>query len=188
MPMGTISDSDRKVAMTRENEQHNRTMGLSDPDVFGDEEQTWGMEKSADWRLAWQRAVAKAWAIPEFKTRLLEQPAIALKEVGWEVPKGLELKIELAGEGIAWDSRVHDGALISESAAGGHIAANGWAAEATAQGSRLRDRRTDLLKALRTTVVLRLPPQPKEEKFSALALADYDGLSRAYPFTCSCVC
>jgi hypothetical protein len=176
------------MASSKENDQQNRIMGLSDPDVFGDEEQTWGMEKSADWRLAWQRAVAKAWAMPEYKARLLEQPALALKEVGWEVPKGLELKIELAGEGIAWDARVHDGALDSVSGEG-HIAANGWASrlETTAQGSKLRDRRTELLKALRTTVVLRLPPPPQDEKFSALAVADYDGLSRAYPFTC-CAC
>ncbi len=173
------------MTSSKESGQQNRTMGLSDPDVFGDEEQSWGMEKSLDWRLAWQRAVAKAWAMPAYKARLLEQPAAALKEVGWEVPKGLELKIELAGEGIAWDPRVHEGALDS-GATEGHIAANGWASrlETTTEGAKLRDRRTELLKALRTTVVLRLPPAPQDDKFSALAVADYDGLSRAYPFTC----
>ena len=169
----------------KENEQRNRTLGLSDSDVFGDEGQMWGMEKSLHWRLAWQRAVAKAWAIPAYKARLLEQTAAALKEVGWDMPKGLQIEIELAGDGIAWDSQVHERAL--EATFGeGHLAANGWASqlETTAQGTKLRDRRMDLLKALKTTVVLRLPPQPEDDKFSALAVADYDALSRAYPFTC----
>jgi len=170
---------------TKESEQRNRPLGLNDPDVFGDEGQMWGMEKSLHWRLAWQRAVAKAWAMPAYQARLLEQPAAALKEVGWEVPSGLELKIELAGAEIAWDSRVHEGAL--EATLGdGHIAANGWAAqvETTAHGAKLRDRRRALLKALKTTVGLRLPPKPADERFAALAVADYDALSRAYPFTC----
>lgn len=176
------------MTSSREPGQPNRRMGLCDPDVFGDEEQVWGMEKDRDWRLAWQRAVAKAWAMPEYKQRLLEDPAAALKEVGWEVPKGLEIKVELAGEAAAWDAAVHD---LSADAAreGGHIAANGWAArvEQTAAVPKLRDRRVELLDALRTTVVLRLPQPPQEERFAALAIADYDGLSRAYPFTC-CGC
>jgi hypothetical protein len=162
---------------------HQDPPGLSDTDVFGDEGQTWGIEKSLDWRLAWQRAVAKAWAVPEYKERLLEKPALAFKEVGWEVPNGLELKIELAGEGAKWDSKVHERSTVSQGT-DGHKAANGWASEVDAKGQ-LRDRRVELLKALRTTVVLRLPPKPEDDRFSALAVSDYDGLSRAYPFTCA---
>jgi hypothetical protein len=159
--------------------------GLNDADVFGDEGQTWGIEKSLDWRLAWQRAVAKAWAVPAYRERLLEKPALALKEVGWEVPHGLELKIELAGEGAKWDSNVHERATGSHGI-DGHKPANGWASDVDAKGE-LHDRRGELLKALRTTVVLRLPPKPEEDKFLALAVSDYDGLSRAYPFT-TCFC
>ena len=161
-------------------------MGLNDSDVFGDEGQTWGMEKDADWRLAWQRAVAKAWAMPAYKAKLLEQPALALREVGWEVPKGLELRVELASDDFKWDPSVHERAMDPERAEG-HIAANGWASRLEANGE-LTDRRNEVLKALRTTVVMRLPPPPEDAKLSALAIADYDGMSRAYPFTCSCFC
>jgi hypothetical protein len=177
------------MTSSKEAGQSNRTMGLCDPDVFGDEEQTWGMEKDRDWRLAWQRAVAKAWAYPAYKQKLLEQPALALREVGWEVPKGLVLKVELAAKEFAWDPGVHENSTES-SALGGHIAANGWAArtERTPHGTKLRDARSEALEALKTTVVLRLPPAPDDEKLTALALADYDGLSRAYPFTCCTAC
>jgi hypothetical protein len=168
--------------MTSERSEPNRSMSLCDPDVFGDEEQTWGMEKGLDWRLAWQRAIAKAWAMPEYKARLLEQPEVALREVGWVLPKGLEIKIELAGKDARWDARVHEPQpRLPQGQA--HLSANGWAVERQADGS-LRDRRTELLAALETTVVLRLPPAPEDEKLSALAVADYDALLRACPFTC----
>lgn len=36
----------------------------------------------------------------------------------------------------------------------------------------LRDRRNEVLKALKTTVVMRLPPPPDDLKLSALAVAD----------------
>jgi hypothetical protein len=160
-------------------------MGLNDSDVFGDEGQAWGMEKDLDWRLAWQRAVAKAWAMPVYKARLLENTALALREVGWEVPKGLELRVELAGD-LEWDASVHERALDPERAEG-HIAANGWASRLEKDGE-LTDRRDEVLKALRTTVVMRLPPPPDDATLSALAVADYDGLSRAYPFTCCAIC
>jgi hypothetical protein len=162
-----------------------RRMGLNDSDVFGDESQAWGMEKDFDWRLAWQRAVAKAWAMPAYKAKLLENPALALREVGWEVPKGLELRVELADD-VKWDASVHERTLDPDRGEG-HIAANGWASRLEKNGE-LTDRRDEVLKALRTTVVMRLPPSPEDAKLSALAVADYDGLSRAYPFTCSCAC
>lgn len=162
-----------------------RRMGLNDSDVLGDEGQAWGMEKDFDWRLAWQRAVAKSWAIPAYRARLLEQPAIALREVGWEVPKGLELRVELAPPDLHWDASVHERGVDADRA-DGHVAANGWAAQVDRSGQ-IVDRRDALLRALKTTVVLRLPPPPVEERFLALAVADYDGLSRAYPFT-TCVC
>lgn len=170
------------MTASKENEMRDRRMGLNDADVFGDEGQAWGMEKDLDWRLAWQRAVAKAWAMPAYRAKLLEQPALALREVGWEVPKGLELKVELAPEGLRWDASVHERTLDPERA-DGHIAANGWASRLERTGE-LVDRRDEVLKALKTTVVLRLPPAPAEERFLALAVSDYDGLSRAYPFTC----
>jgi hypothetical protein len=169
--------------MASNEHEHDRRMGLNDSDVFGDESQAWGMEKDLDWRLAWQRAVAKAWALPAYQQKLLESPALALREVGWEVPKGLELKVELAAEGVGWDASVHERALDPDRA-GGHIAANGWASKLERHGE-LSDRRDEVLKALKTTVTMRLPPAPKEDRFLALAMADYDGLSRAYPFTCA---
>lgn len=65
----------------------------------------------------------------------------------------------------------------------GHIAANGWASRLQSNGE-LHDRRNEVLKALKTTVVMRLPPPPDDPELFALAVADYDGLSRAYPMTC----
>jgi hypothetical protein len=41
----------------------------------------------------WAQAVARAWSDEGFKKRLLTQPAAALKEVGVEVPAGLQLKV-----------------------------------------------------------------------------------------------
>src|SRR5688572_995920 len=99
------------------------------------------MEKDLDWRLAWQREVAKAWALPMYKQKLLENPALALREVGWEVPKGLELRVELAAEGLQWDASVHEGALDPDRAEG-HIAANGWASKLERDGE-LSDRRDE---------------------------------------------
>lgn len=172
------------MTSSKEDGRQNRVMGLSDPDVFGDEEQAWGMEKNLDWRLAWQRAVAKAWAYPAYRAKLLEQPAVALREVGWQVPAGLELKVEAAPGSFEWDPKVHEGSWGSTSE---HLAVNGWAARVGADGQ-LKDRRAEVLKALKTTVVLRLPPKPADDALAALAVSDYDGLSRAYPFTCAVCC
>ena len=127
------------MAASKDREAQDSRMGLNDSDVFGDEGQAWGMEKDADWRLAWQRAVAKAWAMPAYKARLLEQPALALREVGWEVPKGLELRVEPASDDFKWDPSVHERALDPERAQG-HIAANGWASRLEKNGE-LTDRR-----------------------------------------------
>ena len=41
----------------------------------------------------WGQVVARAWADPAFKQRLLANPADALREEGIEVPPGIELRI-----------------------------------------------------------------------------------------------
>jgi hypothetical protein len=167
---------------------------LGDPDVFGDEENLWGMEKSMDWRLAWQRAVARAWIDPSgYGAELKKDSKAALRKVGYEVPDGLKIKIEDPLEPLAWDPTVRNFTWTKEveTGKGGkksvtkkEIAANGWACSPKPPF----DRRAQVLRALETTVILRLPPRPTDQGLAALALADYDGLSRAYPFTCCAIC
>jgi len=41
----------------------------------------------------WAQVVARAWSDEAFKKRLLEQPAVVLKEAGLEVPEGLQIKV-----------------------------------------------------------------------------------------------
>jgi hypothetical protein len=158
-------------------------LNLNDPNVFGDEENAWGMEKSLDWHLAWQRAVAKAWIDPDYAKLLKSNTSEALLEVGWEVPPGLEIIVRDPKTIVDWDGTVHDHTW-SKDVQGKKkkpIPANGWSAQST----KPHDRRDAILESLQTTVIFTLPPKPKDMKESALALADYDGLSRAYPFTCA---
>jgi hypothetical protein len=158
--------------------------------TLGDEPVAWGLEKTMTWRLAWQRAVAKAWALDDYKARLLNPKTThdALKEVGWEVPDGLEIEIK-AAKGIEWDENIPQCKIVDRKS-GEEVAANGWAYEVNLKKKTAVYRKEALLKALKTKVIMMLPPEPskKDAEFAPLALADYDGLSRAYPFTCCCGC
>jgi hypothetical protein len=164
--------------------------GDFDDGTLGDEPVLWGLEKTVSWRLAWQRAVAKAWAIDDYKARLLDPTTthLALKEVGWEVPEGLEIEIK-AAHGIEWDENISQYKIVNGKT-GEEVAANGWAYEVDLKAKKVVFRKSALLKALKTKVIMMLPPEPskKDVEFSPLALADYDGLSRAYPFTCCTAC
>lgn len=180
--------------MAKLNETTNEVIiGLTDEVVIGDEQQVWGAEKSLDWRLAWQRAVSKAWGLPEYKEKLLKHPHEALADVGWTVPKGLKIKIEAVPEGsVTWDSEVHTHRIVRD---GKQVVANGWAYSLELHPKKngasevtLHDNRVKLLDALQTTVILKLPPKPNETELLPLASADYDGLSRAYPFTSCLTC
>ncbi len=157
--------------------------------TLGDEPFAWGLEKMMGWRLAWQRAVAKAWALDDYKERLLDKKTTheALREVGWEVPDGLEIEIR-AATGVEWDKDVSKYKLIDRNS-GEEVAANGWAYDVDPRKKTVTYKKEALLKALKTKVVMALPPEPSKDSadFAPLALADYDGLSRAYPFT-SCAC
>jgi hypothetical protein len=161
-----------------------------DDGTLGDEPVLWGLEKTVSWRLAWQRAVAKSWALDDYKARLLDPKTTnaALKEVGWEVPDGLELEIK-AATGIEWDENVSQCKIVNRKT-GEEVAANGWAYQVDLKHKTVVYRKAALLKALKTKVVMMLPPEPskKDAEFAPLALADYDGLSRAYPFTCCTAC
>lgn len=158
-------------------------LGLNDPHVFGDEENLWGLEKNLDWHLAWQRAVAKAWSDDEYAELLKTNAAEALLEVGFELPFGLEIIVRDPKSIVEWDGSVHEHDWTKEGNGKKKrpIAANGWAS----QTKKPHDRREAVLRSLQTTVIFTLPPKPKDVNASALALADYDGLSRAYPFTCT---
>jgi len=46
-----------------------------------------------DFQYQWSQLVAKAWADPAFKARLLADPAGVLKEQGLIVPAGITLKV-----------------------------------------------------------------------------------------------
>jgi hypothetical protein len=48
---------------------------------------------SRDWELKWELLVADAWADPALKKRLLENPAVVLKERGITLPSGVQPKI-----------------------------------------------------------------------------------------------
>ena len=109
----------------------------------------------------------------------------ALREVGWEVPEGLDIEIRVA-KGFQWDENVSQYKIINRKS-GEEVSANGWAYEVDMKKKTVVYRKSALLEALRTKVILSLPPEPpkKDAEFAPLALADYDGLSRAYPFTCT---
>jgi len=51
------------------------------------------MAEVSDLQKAWARAVARAWRDEAFKKRLLAEPAAAAREVGLEIPAGLELRV-----------------------------------------------------------------------------------------------
>jgi len=167
---------------------------LGEPDVLGGEENGWGLEKSLDWRLAWQRAVARAWIDPGgYGSELKSNPKAALAKVGWEVPEGVKIVVEDPVHPIAWDPTVHDVTWTRqvEVQKGGktevetkEVAANGWMCSPKPPF----ERRAEVLKALETTVILRLPPRPADERLAALALADYEALSGGYPMAAFCVC
>jgi len=44
-------------------------------------------------RLASGKAVAKAWRDPEFRDLLIKDPAAALASMGFEVPKGVSIRV-----------------------------------------------------------------------------------------------
>ena len=48
---------------------------------------------SADTEHLWNQLVARAWADPAFKARLLADPATVLKENGVVVPAGIEFRV-----------------------------------------------------------------------------------------------
>jgi hypothetical protein len=49
--------------------------------------------EAANFEYQWSQLVARAWADPAFKARLLADPAAVLKENGLEVPPGVEIKV-----------------------------------------------------------------------------------------------
>jgi hypothetical protein len=50
-------------------------------------------QESANFEYQWSQLVARAWADPAFKARLLADPAAVLKENGLELPPGMEIKV-----------------------------------------------------------------------------------------------
>lgn len=55
--------------------------------------------KKLEMKDVWKKVVAKAWADPEWKARLLADPAEVLREEGVNVPDGLKIRVmeELPG-------------------------------------------------------------------------------------------
>jgi hypothetical protein len=51
------------------------------------------MAKELDLENAWAQLVAKAWADPALKSKLLADPVAALKEIGVIVPPGITVKV-----------------------------------------------------------------------------------------------
>jgi hypothetical protein len=46
-----------------------------------------------DFEYQWSQLVARAWADPAFKARLLADPAAVLKENGLQVPAGMQVQV-----------------------------------------------------------------------------------------------
>jgi len=82
--------------------------------------------QSADWELKWELLVADAWADPALKKRLLENPAVVLKERGITVPEGVQVKVVEDSdkvEHLVIPTRPAEGELSEQelsSVAGGH--------------------------------------------------------------------
>jgi hypothetical protein len=84
------------------------------------------MPQSADWELKWELLVADAWADAALKKRLLENPAVVLKERGISFPEGVQVKVledTDKVEHLIIPSKPAEGELSEEelaSVAGGH--------------------------------------------------------------------
>jgi hypothetical protein len=155
----------------------------------GDEQILPAFEINSAWRVAWLRAIARAWRDPEYRDRLIGAPdgkrakratvadadrttnpstKAALTEAGFGFPKFFDklLQIEVqecaAKPGQLYVPPKENGATTKPSP-------NGW-----------KDFPADKLRA---KLILILPPPPKDAKDFAVALADYDAGGRVYPFT-----
>ncbi len=51
------------------------------------------MKKTIEERKQYAKIIAQAWADEEFKKRLIDDPAIVLKENGIEIPEGMTVKV-----------------------------------------------------------------------------------------------
>jgi hypothetical protein len=52
----------------------------------------------------WGKLVAQAWFNPDFKRRLLSEPARVMREQGMAVPEGARLRVHALAVGHQWPS------------------------------------------------------------------------------------
>jgi hypothetical protein len=159
----------------------------------GDEPLIDALRINHKWRAVWLRAVALSWRNPGFKRRLLEDPrAVFEQELGFDFARRglLDERVEVIV--VDYEDAVElnvkrPGASPSDRVAGisKQLNANPELRFTPGEmdGSRRKNGWRDFGESLQQTLILRLPPAPREEKHDGLAVADYDAAGRVYYFT-----
>lgn len=128
-----------------------------EPEQFEAEEFGSAVTETLAWRSAWLRAISLAWSSDEFKRRLCENPyAFIHNYCGYAIPKNVTVVVV-----------PDDHAAFSP----GEDETNSW-----------------LWHLTRSVLVMYLPPRPEGQQGqdAIIALAAYDAVGSAYPFTACC--
>ena len=100
----------------------------------GDEGILKGLVGRQSWQFAWARAIAKAWQNDEYKSLLLSDSKVALKEFGFNTPPGLTITIREYDGSKQYNPQPHK---------------NGW---------------IDMVEELAGEVIMILPPRPDDDQ------------------------
>lgn len=114
------------------------------------------------WQFAWARLIAKAWEDPALQDRILssaEEVKKELEALGYYPPGNITIKVEKAPDGQEWQKD-----KVDESG----CKANGY---------------VDMLDDLSGTLIMVLPPAPKDPIDYAYALSDYGATGKDYPLS-----
>lgn len=112
------------------------------------------LESHAHWQVIWPRAVARAWADPDFKRRLLENAEKTIEEQFDYDMKNLKLKVIEDPNNTPFDSSMD-----------GPDGEDPWKG----------------LPDMELTMYL---PAPPDTGLQAVAITAYEDTGRTYPFTC----
>jgi hypothetical protein len=132
---------------------------MSEVNIADGDINTRAMKGWNDWLAAWLGAVSKAWTDPTFKALLLEDARAALKQLDYELPEVLEVKVvEIVHE--------RDGRKIPVSDHSPYVFTPG-------------------IKLPKQTLVIGLFPPPADLGEGLITLANHAGLSTSQCF-CGC--
>lgn len=132
----------------------------------GDESPLAAQNGVALWQYVWARAIARAWQdingnqrwTQDFLSRDPHRVREAFRQLGYELPQGLQLTVVPAPAGVQYNPN----------APWSDPPVNGWEHCEAALGA---------------TLTMVLPPAPENVSLHAMALTDYESTGQNYPFT-----